>query len=333
MMNRKKTYYLLVLLFAFADLPAQDIHFSQFFQTPLLRNPALAGLFDGDIRVQGVYRDQWNSVTQAYRTGSLNAEYKIPVNRLNDFMTVGLQTFFDRAGSISYSNTQLLPAINFHKSLSTEKTMYITAGFMGGWVQHRIDLSKVTTNSVYDGMGINENITEPSYSYLDGSAGLSMNASLKGNPENSYYLGAAFHHFNRPKTSFYRNKEIELNPKWVFSGGLKLGVGEYGYVTIQADHSRQGSFRKTVFGGLYALKIGALPETPDYILHFGTYMRLNDALIPVIKLDYLPFSLCMSYDANISKLKPSSSGRGGFELSVSFIKKLERNRESENSPF
>ena len=31
---------------------AQDIHFSQFFETPLLRNPALAGIFTGDIRLQ-----------------------------------------------------------------------------------------------------------------------------------------------------------------------------------------------------------------------------------------------------------------------------------------
>ena len=61
------------------SLKAQDIHFSQFFETPLWRNPSLAGIYNGDIRVQAVYRDQWNSVTNAYRTGSLNAEFKMPV--------------------------------------------------------------------------------------------------------------------------------------------------------------------------------------------------------------------------------------------------------------
>ncbi len=59
-----------------ASCIAQDIHFSQFFETPLLRNPALAGIFTGDIRAQGVFRDQWNSVTNAYKTASLNGEYK-----------------------------------------------------------------------------------------------------------------------------------------------------------------------------------------------------------------------------------------------------------------
>ena len=66
---------------------SQDIHFSQFFEAPLLRNPSLAGIYRGDIRVQGVYRDQWNSFTNAYRTGSINAEYKMPVGKGNDFMT------------------------------------------------------------------------------------------------------------------------------------------------------------------------------------------------------------------------------------------------------
>jgi hypothetical protein len=63
---------------------AQDLHFSQFFEAPLLRNPALAGLYEGDIRVQGVYRNQWNSVSFPYQTGSFNAEYKFPVGKGED---------------------------------------------------------------------------------------------------------------------------------------------------------------------------------------------------------------------------------------------------------
>jgi type IX secretion system PorP/SprF family membrane protein len=305
-----------------ASIRGQDLHFSQFFETPLLRNPSLAGIFSGDIRVQGVYRDQWNSVTTGYKTTSLNGEYKMPVGNGDDFVTLALQLFYDKAGTLSYTNTQVLPALNYHKSLSNTKNTYLSLGFMGGWVQHRIDLSKITTNSQYDGMGIGENITDPSFTYLDGSVGLSLNSSVKENPDNNYFIGAAYHHFNRPQTSFYKNKNIELNPKWVFSGGLKLAVSDYTFVTIQADHSMQGSFKETIFGAMYGLKIGD-PDAPDYAVHLGTFMRWNDALIPAIKLDYYPFSVTFSYDANISKLKPSSHGRGGFEISVAFIKDLD----------
>lgn len=324
-MKHKLNISLVAVLMAGAmQMMAQDLHFSQFYDAPLLRNPSLAGIFTGDIRVQGVYRDQWNSVTQGYRTGSINGEYKMPIGKGDDFVTMGLQLFYDRAGTVSYTNTQVLPALNYHKSLSNARNMYLSLGFMGGWVQHSIDLSKVTTNSQYDGMGIGENLADPTYTYIDGSVGMSLNSSINNNPSNNFFIGAAYHHFNRPRASFYKNKNIELNPKWVFSGGLRMGVTDVSYITVQADHSMQGPFRETVFGGMYGYRFGYDADMPGYTLHFGAFMRWNDALIPAIKLDYHPFSVSFSYDANISKLKPSSHGRGGFEISVTFIKNLER---------
>ena len=322
-MRKRITILIAMLNLIFAlTVQAQDLHLSQFYETPLLRNPALAGIFTGDVRVNAVYRDQWNSVTSGYRTGSLSGEYKVPVGRGDDYVTWGMQLFYDRAGTVSFTQTKILPALNYHKSISSEKNTYLSLGFMGGWVQHSIDLSKVTTNSQYDGMGIGENITDPTYSYLDGSVGMSLNSAWNENPDNNYYIGAAYHHFNRPRNSFYRDKNIELNPKWVFSAGLKLAGNEYSFVSIEADHSRQGSFKETVFGAMYGLKIGAYPDEPDYIFNIGTFIRWNDALIPVIKLDYHPFSVTFSYDANISKLKPSSHDRGGFEIGISWIGKL-----------
>src|SRR4051812_30105652 len=144
-----KTCFLLGLsVISFGSIRAQDIHFSQFFEAPLLRNPSLAGIFTGDIRVQAVYRDQWNTVTTAYKTISLNAEYKMPIGKANDFLTLGLQVLQDKAGTISWVSTHILPAINYHKSLSDQKTSYLSLGFMGGWVQKRFDRTKMTTNSM-----------------------------------------------------------------------------------------------------------------------------------------------------------------------------------------
>lgn len=309
----------------------QDIHFSQFFEAPLWRNPSLAGIYTGDIRIQAVYRDQWNSVTNAYKTGSLNAEYKMPIGKGDDFITTGLQILYDKAGTIGWTSTHVLPALNYHKSLSSDRNRYLSLGFMGGVVQRRFDRSKMTTNSQYDGTGDGESLTQPQYTYMDGSVGLSYNSNLSANPDNNFFLGAAYHHFNRPNNSFYRNANIELHPKWVFSGGLKFGVTDYAYMTIQADHSMQGGFRETVAGAMYGLKVGGDPDEPAYTIHAGGFLRWNDALIPVIKIDYSPFSVAISYDANISKLKPSSYGRGGFELSVSYIGFVNRDRSAMNS--
>ena len=325
MRNRLKILFAVFYLSLASPVHAQDIHFSQFFQAPLLRNPSLAGIYTGDIRVQTVYRDQWNSVTNAYKTASLDGEYKMPVGKLNDFVTVGMQLLYDRAGTIAWTSTYVYPAINYHKSLSAEKNRYLSLGFMGGVVQRRIDRSKVTTNSTYDNGTNGEYFNDASYLYADGSVGMSFNSDLNDNPNSNYFLGVAYHHFNRPNASFYRNASIELFPKWVFSGGIRFGVSDYAYVTLQADHSMQGGFQETVAGGMYGLKIGNDHDKPDYTIHAGTFLRWNDAIIPTLKLDYNPFSVTISYDANISKLKPSSYGRGGYEISISYVGFRENN--------
>jgi len=41
--------------------------------------------------------------------------------------------------------------------------------------------------------------------------------------------------------------------------------------------------------------------------------------VPVLKIEWGNLSTALSYDVNISQLKTASMGRGGFELSVSYI--------------
>jgi type IX secretion system PorP/SprF family membrane protein len=327
----KKNFLLLIGCFIGIVVTAQDIHFSQFFEAPLLRNPSLAGIFTGDVRIQAVYRDQWNSVTTAYKTASLNGEYKLPVGHSDDYLTLALQMLYDRAGSVSWVSAHFLPTLNYHKSLGTEKNRYLSLGFMGGPVQRRLDISKMTTNSQYDGMGLGENIPSPKYTYFDASVGMSFNAQLNENADNNLFGGLAYHHFTHPKNSFYRNSNIELDPKWVASMGVKFSVTPSSYITLQGDYSIQGKFQETIAGALYGIKLNEEIENPLYTIHGGAFLRWNDAIIPVIKVDYRPFSFSFSYDVNISKLKTSSYGRGGFELSVSYIGFLERNNSTLNA--
>lgn len=326
---------IILCFFAVSSVQAQDIHFSQFFEAPLLRNPSLAGIFSGDYRVQAVFHDQWNSITNAYRTGSLNAEYKMPIGKGNDFITTGLQALYDKAGSAALSTTELMPALNYHKSLRNDKTMYLSLGFMGGLVNKTIDRSKVTTNSQYNGTAYDPAIPDgevfpsPSILYWDGSLGMSFNTSFGQNQGNTMFVGAALHHLNRPKNSFYKNPAIELDPKYVFSAGIKMIVSDYTYFTIQADHSRQGSAQETIGGAMYSYKLGDDPDNSNSTLHLGAFLRWKDALIPVLKLDMDALSIALSYDVNVSQLKTVSQGRGGFELSISYIGFLDR----ENSKY
>ena len=189
----------------------------------------------------------------------------MPIGKGDDFMTTGLQVLFDKAGTVGLTTTELLPALNYHKSLSNEKTMYLSLGFMGGMVRKSIDASKITTDNQYGSGGYDpslptgETFAIPNFTTWDASVGMSFNESFGANQANSLFLGAAYHHLNRPKNSFYRNPAIELNPKYVFSAGVKFNMDDYSYFTIQADHSIQGGFNETVAGVLYSLKLGDLP--------------------------------------------------------------------------
>ena len=333
-----KTYVHIVLccIILILSLPgsAQDIHFSQFNEAPLLRNPALAGLFSGDLRLQAVYRTQWESVTVPFQTTSINAEFKVHVGKSEDFITMGGQILHDKAGTIALTSTHLLPAINYHKSLSDVKNMYLSLGFMGGLVQRRFDMSKVTTNNQFDGTGYNsglgtgEESAVPSYSYFDGTAGISFNTQMGADPENNFFAGLAYHHFNKnARKSFYSNTINETTPKWVCSAGAKMAATDNSYITIHADYTKQGPYTEIIAGAMITYRLDDI-ENPKYYIHAGAFMRLNDAIIPVAKLEMKPLAVSVSYDANLSKLSAASGLKGGFEMGLSYQVFLNRENTS-----
>ena len=79
---------------------AQDIHFSQFYMSPLNLNPAMTGVMNCNIRLAANYRNQWASVLRdnAYRTYSVSYDQKIPVGRY-DYFGIGGTFWGDRAGA------------------------------------------------------------------------------------------------------------------------------------------------------------------------------------------------------------------------------------------
>jgi len=297
----------------------------------MIRNPALAGLFEGDIRVQGVYRNQWNSISFPYQTGSLNTEYKFSIRKSDDFLTVGAQVLYDKAGTVGLTSSQLLPVVNYHKSMSEKRNTYLSLGFMGGLVSRRLDRSRVTTNNQYDGFAYNGSLSDgeyfdAGYNFLDANVGMSLSSTLGKEEQHLFFVGIAYHHFNKPVNSFYRN--IKHLPKWVFSGGLKLNIGPVSYLTFHGDYLNQRPHRQIIAGGIYSHRLGG-EDQQKVVVHTGMFMRYGDALIPMVKLDMLPVSLSFSYDVTVGKLATATQTRGGFEFSLSYISYLGNERSAQ----
>jgi type IX secretion system PorP/SprF family membrane protein len=302
---------------------SQDLTFSQFYEIPLLRNPALAGVFNGDIRVSAVHRSQWQSVTVPYQTSALGIEYKLPVFNYNDFITIGVQASHDVAGDIKLKRTQLLPLINFHKSLSDDEDNYLSLAFMAGPVQSQFD----PTQAKFDDQFVNGSyaptnqssqvFTKTGYSYMDASTGLSYSSGF--GERSRFYLGAALFHFNKPRINFYSsNSETVVLQKWVANAGITTQTSDNSRLIGFADYFKQGGTRQFLGGVLYETDLVQFEETDNISFSFGGFYRFNDAIVPVVRLTLHEWQMGLSYDVNISKLKTASQLRGGFELTASF---------------
>ncbi|MBL7759480.1 MAG: PorP/SprF family type IX secretion system membrane protein [Sediminibacterium sp.] len=319
-----RRFITILSLFIALHTKAQDFTFSQFYEQPLLRNPALAGVFNGDLRVSMSYRDQWGAITVPFRTASLSIEHKTPVGKRDDFLTIGSQFSLDGAGDIRLKRTQLLPAMNFHKSLSEDKDSYLSVAFMGGPVFSQFDPTQLKFGDQYGSGGFDRNnpsgetIKNSGYHYWDISAGISY-TTVFNNRLNLYFAGGIAH-LNRPTIqSVLGSAKEAIAPRYGFNIGLNGKINDRDYITVFADYFTQNGNRQLIGGLLYgfASETGYYGGDPN-IFYIGSFFRAGDAVIPVVKISFNHMTVGVSYDVNISRLRTVSNWRGGLELSVAY---------------
>lgn len=333
-MRRSLPYCLFIcLLFTTALMHGQDIHFSQFYEFPLLRNPALAGIFSGNLRLTGAYRNQWQSVTVPYRTMAISGECKLLRGfSSGDFITAGIQATNDVAGDSKLQRTQVLPVINYHKLLNEDKTSFISLAFMGGPVNEHFDASKLQFDDQYvNGAYSVSNPTRQQFgstgfTYWDASAGVSFKTSL-GNNTNVYVGGSVFH-LAEPQVAFSKEYDVRLNRKFGVNAGLSAWINSMDKIVVYADCFVQGGNRLIQGGGLYTHCFHENGDEAALSVAVGGTFRWKDAFAPIIKLYTHQLGIGLSYDVNISKLTTASQFRGGFELSLSYIGLWKRLAES-----
>ncbi len=300
---------------------AQDLTFSQFYEQPLLRNPALAGIFTGDLRVSLVHRDQWASVTTPFRTTAFSIEHKLPIGAKNDLITVAAQMSQDGAGDIRLKRSQLLPAVSYHKSLSDNKDSYLTLSFMGGPVFSQFDPTQLKFGDQYQNGTVNNGSMQPvksnGYSYWDLSTGLSYNTSF--NDKTRFYIAAGMSHITNPVIkSTTGSVSGFLSPRLSVNMGVHAPSGEQGHIFAFADFFSQNGSRQVLGGLMYGLNMRTYDDGEPDIFYIGSFMRWGDALIPVVKMEFNHLSVGVSYDVNVSKLKVVSNWRGGLEMTIAY---------------
>lgn len=318
-----------VLLATFPAL-AQDPHFSQFFASPLTLNPAFTGKFDGQWRLAANHRNQWPSIPKAYITTSASVDFGILKGRLpeNDILGVGISGLTDASANSALKLNYGAISLSYHKALDENGYNTIGAGFQGSYNSMVLDITKLTfedmlTQNGFTGTTADILTNGNNQSYFDVNAGVLYSGSSNG--QNNYYLGVSMYHINRPRVNF-KDKNWYLTNRLTVHGGGYFPVSDVVSVNLSAIHQIQNKASETVFGGAISLSAGTSDNGSPTNVYVGSWMRLNDALIPYLGLEIGGLRIGASYDVNISTLKAATTSRGGSEISVIYIKRKQETK-------
>jgi type IX secretion system PorP/SprF family membrane protein len=318
-----KKFFLPVLLLAAATkLQAQDIHFSQFFESPTLRNPALTGIFSGDYKVSFNYRSQWGAFVVPFKTAIVTAESKALLREATkDYLSFGLTAVYDKAGSIDFTSVAAYGAVNYNKAMGVDNNTYLSVGLCAGYIQRSFDVTKMRFANQFTGGTYNSGNASGEAAgfgvvrHFDASAGISLSGSI--NPKLNYYAGVAGYHVSRPKESYYDESMIRLSTRWSGNFGLSARLPQGFGLTIHANYQNQAPYQETIAGGLLSHDFHTKDNSIRIIFSAGCFYRLKDAIIPMLRAEWERWTLTASYDMTAANERAYLHGPAGYELAVS----------------
>ena len=325
LIQMRKTFTLfLLLVLGTATIKAQDIHFSQFWASPLTLTPANAGNFDGSYRGGIIYRSQWASFSP-YKTFS--AFYDMNLGKglaIGDALSGGIVFYYDKAGDLPFTTTTINLNGAYHKAFGLENRLSI--GLQVGYNQKKLDMTSIQFADMFqtadgDFTGITSELlaADPSVSGVDFSAGVAFTRLINSNLSANIGIGAL--HLTKPEEDFIPNGTVgELGRRYTANAGVNYKLNEKISINPKVLYMNQTKAQEISLGSDvgYKLENEKFPAT----VYGGLWYRHNDAVIPYVGMDYKGFRFGFSYDVNVSSLTVASNGNGGFEISLIYIGKI-----------
>jgi len=336
---KKATWSLIIIFLLCGNLTTgQGLHFSQFYNAPLLVNAANAAHLAGDDYRLGVnYRNQWSTVPVPYNTFSAFADCKIGGNRENtnhnNWLGIGIAFFNDKAGNGNLSLQQVQGNLAYHLQLS-EFTM-ISLGLSGATVQRSVNYDNLTFDMQWDGVTFNTHIAngekvgiiKTSY-YTIGAGG---NFAWFPNEDVYVKLGGGATNINRPTESFYKSTNtLDIRPTGyldvMFKPAQVLIINPAVYYTTQSAAS------ELVAGAQFRILLNSVNTTHTELI-LGVYDRIADALIGVAGVKLGGLQITANYDFTMSALAPYNNSYGALEISVIYQNPYGKNKDKMSKQF
>lgn len=310
-----------ILFMLLAGAPrAQDIHFSQFFNTPLATSPGSIGAFDGDYRVHGIYRQQWRAVTRPYRTFGLGGDAANFLGKQG--LGVGAWLFNDRAGDSRMNTFHFGLGATWTLHLGSEGAHGITLGPQVGFTSVSIDQRDLSFDAQYNGyyydptLANGESFARDAILHADVRAGI----VYRWTPAKRQLIqtGLGFFNLNRPRVGFFGGPGEPIDLRGTFHLITQFPVGARTDLLPMLQFMRQGPYTELDAGAALRFilvdRYGVLRA-----VRLGAYYRAADAGYVYAGIEYDDWSAGVSYDINVSALVPASRNRGAIEFTVARV--------------
>lgn len=314
------------ILLLMGNVKAQDFHLTQFDAAPLNLNPSLTGLFDGNYRIHGHYRTQWQAIARKpFQTGYIS--FDMPIKK---GFSAGASIANYNAGTGSYNEFQLMLFGSYKLALDKKKHHNLSFGLQAGFFTKSINFENLSFGQQYiqNANGGSFDTSIPTGETFDNNfvinfdcgAGITYyysNIASRINP----FVGFSIYHFNFPKESFY-GTENKLPLRYVVNAGVRIGITES--LTLMPkfmyEHQREANeIIASVMVQYYLKNAGVM-------LMAGPTFRSKDAFALDLGVKWNNLEFRFAYDINISSLNTSTTGRGGTEISLTYVfKKLNPN--------
>lgn len=340
---RIRLHALLFLLLSVFAANAQDIHFSQFYASPLTLNPALTGNFNGFYRLTGIYRNQYPGLTEgkpAFSTPSVGVDLSLLKEKIkHGALGVGLVFFNDQQNGKTFNNNQILLSVAYNMGFGPKSKFQLGVGLQGGIAMTKLDFSKFQF-----GEGFNPDLTyNPSYNGETYNSGNRIKGALNAGIFMKYefkegmrvYAGYAFNNATNYKQDFLKNSPTYKLPfRHTVHGGFEFDIKDKGVIIPGVLFMSQAKATETNFGltgGIHVVRDPAKRAT----LFLGLWNRLNKGnytIIPKIGFEYKGFRAGFAYDAHLKQQYADFKNIGGsmpqgFEICLSYVGNLFQPKE------
>lgn len=322
-----------------SNVKAQDVHFTQYFTSPLTLNPAMTGLVAEDMRLAANYRQQWASVSpNPYTTGTVSFDIATLKGKLpeGDALGLGVLGMYDKSGSGGLTNTTVGLSLAYHKAFGYDKLQHISFGIQGYLVQKHLDFAKLTFEDMYNnGNGTlayptQEHFSNADLSYPDFNGGIMYSGKVSDHA--TAYIGYSYYHLTQPTESFLNdNHQIHSRQTGYLGGSFDMNENTILYAS--ALYQSQASATEVLLGAAVGFILNPGHDA-DYqkntVFYLGGWYRYGDAVAPYISIEWSKMRIGFSYDVNVSSFTPATSGVGAYELSLIYFGRINRREKNPN---